>query len=480
MLQHGVCPIEVAKSGRSTCKSTKCKEKIEKGELRIAKKYMKPDSDVEMSSYYHPECIPIPKEFKKNVEDFVAEGIEDETPTSLLGTQEGVQRLVDLIKSDRKSKNDKSAEASGSKGTKLERAKAAFAESQRRVMEEDGEAPPKKKAKKAKGEPKDDHKTFDNLTDLDRSRGDIYAIYAKMKIDDLKDVLRWNKCFLTGNKDFLLLKCIDGHMNGRLGYCPSCKYGRLKFPEDHRDGERVVCNGIFNEEANVRQECSYSCQVGDAARLKWFTEKPTEEEEAQMEKEQYPEKAENSSVALKMADCLGSVKFDLNSSDGIKAAVSEYLQLCKDMDVDVPPDERDAKRAIGTLIISDKSLTAAEIAEEIVKKFGIKKSEEEIEQRKNAISSICANSANGPLYEAFLELGQLYSAAGNWNAANTYNKVCAAIKDLEFEITEGNAKSLHKGKTKVPGVGKGSADKMYEFVTTGTIQKLEEKRAETA
>lgn len=407
----------------------------------------------------------------------MAEGIEDETPDSMLSTQEGVQQLVDLIKSDRKSKSESSvgadADASSSKGTKLERAKAAFREY--------GEAPPKKKAKKAaKGEPKDDENRFDDLTDEDRARGDIYAIYAKMKNDDLKDVLRWNKNFLTGNKELLLLKCIDGHMNGRLGYCPSCKHGRLKFPEDHRDGERIACNGIFNEEANIRQECAYTCKAADAPRLRWFTEKPTEEDEAQMEKEQYPEQAENNYVALRMADSLGSVKFNLNSSDGIKAATSEYLQLCKDLDVDIPSDERDAKRAIGTLIISDKSLSPAEISAEIVKKFGIKKTEEEIEERKNAISSICNNNANGPLYEAFLEFGQLYSAAGNYNAANTYNKVCAAIKDLDFEITEDNAKTLHKGKTKIPGIGKGSTDKMYEFVATGTIQKLEEKRAEAA
>jgi DNA polymerase/3'-5' exonuclease PolX len=40
--------------------------------------------------------------------------------------------------------------------------------------------------------------------------------------------------------------------------------------------------------------------------------------------------------------------------------------------------------------------------------------------------------------------------------------------------------SLSKGKTKVPGIGKGSAEKMKEFCETGTIQKLVEKRASVA
>lgn len=61
-------------------------------------------------------------------------------------------------------------------------------------------------------------------------------------------------------------------------------------------------------------------------------------------------------------------------------------------------------------------------------------------------------------------------------AGTTYKKVAAAIKDLDFEITPDNAKGLCKGKTKVEGIGKGSADKIFEFVTTGKIAKLEEKR----
>ena len=36
---------------------------------------------------------------------------------------------------------------------------------------------------------------------------------------------------------------------------------------------------------------------------------------------------------------------------------------------------------------------------------------------------------------------------------------------------------LGKGKTKVNGVGKGSAEKIFEFLTTGSIAKLDEKRA---
>jgi DNA polymerase/3'-5' exonuclease PolX len=48
------------------------------------------------------------------------------------------------------------------------------------------------------------------------------------------------------------------------------------------------------------------------------------------------------------------------------------------------------------------------------------------------------------------------------------------------EITADNAMSLSKGKTKIPNIGKASAEKMKEYMETGTIQKLEEKRADNA
>ena len=35
---------------------------------------------------------------------------------------------------------------------------------------------------------------------------------------------------------------------------------------------------------------------------------------------------------------------------------------------------------------------------------------------------------------------------------------------------------LSKGKNKVANIGKSSAEKMKEFLSTGTMQKLEEKR----
>lgn len=58
-----------------------------------------------------------------------------------------------------------------------------------------------------------------------------------------------------------------------------------------------------------------------------------------------------------------------------------------------------------------------------------------------------------------------------------FKKIAAAIQKIPDEVTAENAISFSKGKTKVPGIGKSSAEKMKEFVETGTMEKLEELRA---
>ena len=109
--------------------------------------------------------------------------------------------------------------------------------------------------------------------------------------------------------------------------------------------------------------------------------------------------------------------------------------------------------------------------------FGVKKSGQQVEDQRKVVRSMCKCANNATLYEVMSELSQLYRKESNSNAANTYSKVAATIKNLPFEITEDNAMGLSKGKTKVAGIGKSSAEKMKEFLSTGSMQKLEEKRA---
>jgi len=50
--------VEYAKTGRSACKDTKCKEKIEAGSIRFGKVFDSPFGDGDKQTHwYHPECI---------------------------------------------------------------------------------------------------------------------------------------------------------------------------------------------------------------------------------------------------------------------------------------------------------------------------------------------------------------------------------------------------------------------------------------
>jgi DNA polymerase/3'-5' exonuclease PolX len=117
--------------------------------------------------------------------------------------------------------------------------------------------------------------------------------------------------------------------------------------------------------------------------------------------------------------------------------------------------------------------------EAVIKKFGFAELKAEIEKkREEVVESACKNPSNAALVLAFHELSQLYYKEGNRNAGLTYSKVGNAIRDLDVEVTEKNAMSLGKGsKTKVSGIGPSSAEKILEFVKTGTMEKLEEKRS---
>ena len=476
--------LEYAKSGRASCK--KCKEKILKGELRIQR--ISEANDMKMSNNFHVQCTARPKEYKNDIEGFVRDILQDETGENILDTEEGIERIILEV-----SKGPKSAEAKSkikseavdgvnSNGGKLSRASAALAISRKIKKEQDdnddADERPKKKSKKQKVKHEDTPLNPSDLTDVDRHRGDVLAIYEKMGVNELKDFLRWNRQVLKGTKPTLLLKCLDGHMNGRIGKCPMCKHGKLSLCEED-EGDTITCTGYFNEEVSGRFSCSFTCKYSDVPRFKWFMEKPSEEEEAEMDSEENQEDSSAKNVADKMASAIGKdTEFNLNNRAGIREAVEHYVDVCKEFKVNLPEDE--ATRQVGTLLISDKSLSVSEFCLVLCKKFGMKRSEEEDQKRRDMISSQCVCSSNGPIFEVITELGNFYEKEGNRNATNSYRKVANAIKNLDYEITADNAMGLSKGRTKVAGIGKGSAEKMKEFLLTGKIEKLEEKRLANA
>ena len=96
-------------------------------------------------------------------------------------------------------------------------------------------------------------KTETEISETDRAKAEIFAVLSSKKVDELKDVLRWNKQIVGGNKDTLLARIIDAKLRGRLGRCPSCLRGRVKLTEEDGGGAYMYC---FWVDSNIMISCS--------------------------------------------------------------------------------------------------------------------------------------------------------------------------------------------------------------------------------
>ena len=484
--------LENASSGRSKCK--KCKGQIGKGELRIQKIFDTADGR-HMSQNYLVGCVPIPRVYKDDVQAFMCD-LEDSTDDMMLSNEEGTRQIYDTIMEGRakaaaKKKSGKKAASDDDGAGPVKKAqampekllRAKFALELRMKEEEEGEEEetrPKKRAKRSssKKEIGDSSNGLSPqvLTDLDRAYADMLVLYQDKNLDGLKDYLRWNQQVLKGTKPLLLMKCMDGHLNGRLARCPLCHEGKLNLEMD----DTVQCSGYFDEDTHQRVACNYSSKAADAPRSKWYIEKPSEEEEEEMKKEaSNPDTVASNSVAEQMVDALASFQFRLKTKAEIKSATGVFLDMARRFNLNVSEDDKEAKRSIGPLILSNRTmdLSSLEFCSIVCDHFGVKKSGEQVEEQRKVVRSMCQCADNATLYEIIIELGHYYRKESNIHAANTYSKVAATIRRLPFEITEENVMGLSKGVNKVPGIGKSSAEKMKEFLSTGSMQKLEEKRA---
>lgn len=84
------------------------------------------------------------------------------------------------------------------------------------------------------------------------------------------------------------------------------------------------------------------------------------------------------------------------------------------------------------------------------------------------------NEENREVGAAFLEIAGLYYKAGESLKGGVYSKAAKALRETPAAPkTKKEAMAL-----KLKGIGKGTAEKIEEFYTTGKIQKLEEMRAQ--
>jgi len=427
-----------------------------------------------MSASYKISCFKIPRKLASagvGVEEFFADYLVDDADL-LRDRKDEILAMLREAASKKKSKVTKVKRSDEGPANIMDRLKVAS------QVDDDVDEPMKKKAKTKLASEIDDFRAMLSL----------YRKYHKdKKVAELKDILRWNKQIIGGTKDFVLFKVIDGELHGRLSVCPICP-GDLKYLEG--DYDKIHCGGQYDEDIGRRIPCSYTTpRLANPESVRahpFYTEEPSEEEKEAIEKirEEAREgaggatKTADNPVAQQLLEAAKALdgKLDFSSNTGRKEAVGKFVALVEGK-VDLPQN-RNPKMEVGKLMMAnctDKS--AEDIMQVILDKYGFANVKEEKAAAKEAAAeAACGNPKNAALVLAFSECMKYYFAEGNANAALSYKKAIATLTDLEEEVTAGNALSFSKGKTKLPGIGKATAQKMKEFVETGTFAKLEEKR----
>jgi hypothetical protein len=114
---------------------------------------------------------------------------------------------------------------------------------------------------------------LDQITSLSKKekRQEDLSKWMKLKVLELKHILRENGQHVTGRKAFLVEQIIDGEKYGRLSHCPECREGRLKLLENSSD--TIFCPGYFDREQVI--PCGYWCPSSQAPRCGPWVSHPT-------------------------------------------------------------------------------------------------------------------------------------------------------------------------------------------------------------
>jgi poly [ADP-ribose] polymerase len=425
-----------------------------------------------------------------SAEDFVDEHLEDRSTDLILSDPVKRQEIIDDIaykppKATKKKKGEEGDDDNSGESSAIAK-KLKEIKSVMETLEEEEDDDTKRPAKKSK---------ITTGDDSIESYAKAMKTYSKLKNDDLKCILRWNLGYgMTGTKDILLLRCIDGHVHGRLGRCPTCFQGKLQL-KDEDAGVTVNCLGYYDEDLARRIPCGYAVANSIAPRLQpWYRDEPTEEEMEAMKNvtEEHVAMANGKMSSMSASgtlvvppDLLSCVQELDTNGRWDDADIKTKAQLLVDIGttatstkLDYPQDEKKAMMSVGKMILQNQDRSAVEMIKLLMLEFGIATKKEEAKARqKSAMANSCVVPDNAGIIQVFQELGDYYFKEGNTNAGLTYKKAITAISSLDYAITSENAKGLGKGKTKLAGIGKGTADKIYEYYATGTIEKLVEKRA---
>jgi Helix-hairpin-helix domain len=454
------------------------------------------DAEFSLTSWHHVPCFALPRKFKSGVEmmsvrDFCTDILTDASPNhDVLSSR--LEEIVEHIEAatagggggKRKSTSSSAADGDeGGDGSLLSQIKASY-DAKNSVKGDENPIREPKKAKKAGGSEDDDAAILEKQVEA-------YAKYRSMTANELKPMLAWNKQVKTGTKDVLLVKCIDGNVFGRLGCCGLCG-GRLKLNDD---GLTVRCDGVWNEDQQYKATCAFTTTASKAPRFQpWYDydAPPTDEQIEEMVRlidaakegggsDEVTGEMDSDVQALIEAIKAACPFWDLSSGDKVVATAGKVVEVMRahpGKKVDLPTGDKEAKKAVGTILMGHKTMDVEKAVAAIVKAIGfVENKQAKAAKKQAAVASAVKHPGNAALVAAFVELSDYYFKESNSNAGASTTKVANALAGLDYEVTKDNALGLGKGKTKVANIGAKSAEKIHEFVSTGRMEKLDEKRA---
>ena len=299
------------------------------------------------------------------MDNFVLEHLTDNTDDLILSDADKRKEIIDTLSTKKSAKKRKATDALVD-DTEPQSAEDRVAKVQQNFeiwkqgADEDAESRPKAKP---------------SLSDQDLRRVEAYDEYRLMKVDDLRTILRWNRQIISGTRSVLLVRVLDGHMYGRLGSCLACREGKLRLEDD---GSLVHCQGTFDEATRSRYACSVKFSPEMAPRMSgpWFQNKPTDEQEAEMEQEKGSTKSiaviEDTKASLSVKAL--NIEWDLSSNDGLKKAAADLLGICQNSGnpMDLPNDPKAARMEVGKVIMENKDKSAEQVLQLLVDRFGLK------------------------------------------------------------------------------------------------------------
>jgi len=405
--------------------------------------------DHEMRSHFHPACFSLPKKTinGKSTDDEILQWLSTAEGYDEI-SQEQVQSVLGAIKNGLA--NDPKVRAAAMK-RKYEEMKAQ--------VEED-EANGTSSSKKPRG---------------DMLAMECFMKYNAMKTTQLKEFLTWNRQTKTGTKDLLVEKCKDGELNGAIPPCPTCSSKHTSnattLKIDPKNGG-YICGGWYDKENSFRVSCKFLAGASELTRDPWALSAALSREVAKVEE-----------ISDAGKSLIPNEPFPIPIGTSNRDAAIMIYQRALAEGIALPKDEQEAKQKCGTTYMCHDSRDGATgeadgraILIELATQYRTVAANLDAKVQR---ASGCRNPKNASMLECFAEIARLMKEEGQEAyKMKAYYTVISFLETCEEEVTDPIKYS--KKKTKVAGIGKGTAEKMKEFLDTGTIAKLETLRGSGA